>query len=156
MYRLFYILIVISLLGSCSTLNLNSMIKPEPPQIKVASLKIVKSDWPKQHFKLKLHVKNTNAFPLSFASMNFQLYLNKKQFTTGKSNPDVTLPAFGEQFLTINIISDLMEIFDSWKDWKQVLKERQLNYKIVGNVTIWKGTPQIPFEHRGQMPIEGF
>jgi LEA14-like dessication related protein len=131
------------------------MIKPEPPKISVKSLEVVKSGWPKQHFKLRLHVKNPNAFPLSFASLNFKLYINKKQFATGDSNPDTTLPAFGEQCLSINIVSNLMDVLDGWKDWKKAIKERNFNYRIVGNVTIWEGTPQIPFEHRGEMPIKG-
>jgi len=144
-----------SFLSSCAALNLNSMIKPEPPKISVRSLEVVKLGWPKQHFKIRLRVKNPNAFPLSFANMNFKLYLNKKQFTTGKSNPNVTLSAFGEQCLSINIVSNLMDILGGWKDWKKAIKGRQLNYRIVGNVTIWEGTPQIPFEHRGEVSIKG-
>ena len=155
MYKFFSILIFISFLSSCAILNLNSMIKPEPPQIRVKSLELVKSGLQEQHFKLRLHVKNPNAFPLSFASMNFKLYINKKQFTTGKTNKNYTLPAFGGQCLSINIVSNLMDILGGWKDWKKALKERKLNYRIVGNVTIWKGTPEIPFEHRGEVPIKG-
>lgn len=155
MYKFFTILIFTILFSSCATLNLNSMIKPEPPQISVKYLEMIKSGWPKQHFKLRLHVKNPNAFPLYFANLNFKLYLNQKQFTTSESNPDTTLPAFGQQCLTINIVSNIMDILDGWKDWKKAIKQRQLNYRIVGNVTILKGTPAIPFEHRGEVPIKG-
>ncbi len=156
MYKFFYILIFISVLSSCTILNLNSMMKPEPPKISVETLEVVKTGWQEQHFKLRLRVKNPNSFPLSFASMNFKLYLNNKQFTTGESKPNMTLPAFGEQCLAINIVSNLSDIFYGFKGLKKTFKERQLNYRIVGNVTIWKGTPQIPFEHRGEVPVKGF
>lgn len=156
MYKLFTFLILMSFLSACTTLNLNSMMKPEPPKISVGALEVIKTGWQEQHFKLRLRVKNPNSFPLSLASMNFQLYLNNKQFTTGESNPDMTLPAFGEQCLAINIVSNLSDIFDGFKELKKAAKKRQLNYRIVGNVTIWKGTPQIPFEHRGEVPVEGF
>jgi LEA14-like dessication related protein len=140
----FILLILIGLLTACAGIPLT---EPEAPKVSVACLRLVKAKLSEQTYRLRLRFKNPNSFPLPIAGMNFHLYINDKKFTSGMSKQSMTIPAFGEQFLDIEIVSNLMDIVEGLQDWKRTLKNSKLNYRLVGSVRIMGWAPQIPFEH---------
>jgi len=85
--------------------------------------------------KLRLRVKNPNSFPLPINHLNYQLHINDQEFTKGTSNQAVTIPASGEEFLDLEVASNLMRIIGQWSDLKTVLNQ-DFNYRLSGNINV--------------------
>lgn len=148
LYKVGILLILVSVLTACA----NMPLQPQSPQVRLTDLRVMKFNLTEQNYKLKLSLNNPNPFPLPLIGMDYQLLLNDKEFTQGTTNQPVTIPALGEQTIEINVISNLMKIIGEWHDISSVLN-RQLNYRILGNMNILNSTFKIPFQYRGDIPI---
>ena len=140
--------ILVILLAGCAGIP----IQPVSPQISLADFKIKNLGLFEQNYLLRLRLKNPNPFPLPITSLNYQLHINDKEFTRGVSNQAITLPASGEEFLDIEVVSNLMRIIEEWRDWKTVL-DRNFNYQLAGGVSVLDWAPQIPFEYKGDVKL---
>lgn len=154
MYRFFQpiiTIIFIGLLASCAGIPLT---KPEAPQVSVAGFRLVKANLLEQNYQLKLRLKNPNSFPMPISALNFQLFLNDKEFTKGTNKQPVTIPALGETVLELEFVSNLMDIVDGWRDWKNALTNRKFDYLLSGGVSLANWAPQIPFKDEGEISLE--
>lgn len=142
------IFILIGLLTACANVPLQTV----SPQVSLADFKLLNMGLMKQDYRLKLRLQNPNSFPLPISGMNYQLRLNDKEFTHGESKQAVTIPASGEEFLEIDVASNLMRILDEWKDWKAIFN-RNFDYRLSGNLSVLNGGPQIPFEYKGDISL---
>jgi len=147
------LLMLITLMMGCAGV----ITKPEPPKVSIAGFKLLKVKVFEQQYQLRLRLKNPNAFPLPLSNLNFQLYLNDKEFTSGKSKQATTIPALGEAVIEIEVASNLMDIFKGWGDWKEIFKSHQnFNYRLFGTLNIVDWAPSIPFERKGEISLEKF
>jgi len=144
----FYVLIMLVGLTHCSSI----LTQPLVPQVQVHSLNITELGLLKQKYKLTLQIANPNPFPLPIHRLNYQLYLHDKRFTQGESEKAITVPALGETTLTLNFMSNLLEIVEQWQDWKAILAQ-DLNYRLVGDIQLVNATPTIPFEYQDTLSL---
>jgi LEA14-like dessication related protein len=146
------LLLAINLLTACAGANL---VKTVAPEVSVADFQVQNLGFLEQNYKLRLQVKNPNPFPMPISGMQYTLFLNDKEFTHGESSQSVTIPASGEDFLNLEVKSNLMKILDDWKDlgdWQSIIN-RQFNYRLTGNVSMMQGTPLLPFEYKGDVAL---
>jgi len=152
MYKLLQptlLLIVVGLLTACA----NVPIQTVAPKVSLVDFRLLNLGLTEQNYLLRLSLKNPNPFPLPLSGMNYQLHINDKEFARGKNNQAITIPAAGEEFLDIQVTSNLKQIADGWQDWQALLK-RQFKYRISGGVNVMQGAAfQIPFEYQGEVPL---
>jgi len=151
MYKYFqpwFAMILVGLLAACANLPL----QPVSPQVSLADFRIKDLGLLSQNYQLRLRVKNPNSFPLPINRLDYQLHINDQEFTKGMTNQAVTIPASGEEFLDLEVASNLMRIIGQWSDLKTVLNQ-DFNYRLSGNVNVMEGVPQLPFEHKGSVPL---
>ncbi len=155
MYKFFHssiFLIFLGLLTACASVA----IQPEPPKLSVAGFKLTKLGLLEQKYRVQLRLTNPNPFSLPVERVNFQLYLNGKEFTNGHNQQPILIPPDGEEVFEIDTVSNLFEILDGWDDWKNALKNRRFTYRLVGSVRIEGDIAKKSFEHQGEIPLEVF
>lgn len=140
--------ILVGLLTACA----NMPMQPTSPQVSLTEFKLVKLGLTEQNYRLRLNLKNPNPFPLPIQSLNYQLHINDKEFAHGTNTPSITIPASGEEFLDIDVISNLMRTIGQWGDLKSLLNQK-FNYRLSGGVSMVGGMPEIPFEYEGNIPL---
>lgn len=144
----FALLILIFLLSACTNLPL----KPVTPKISLADFRLLNLGLLEQNYRLRLRLNNPNPFPLPITQFNYQVRINEQEFTQGKNNQAITIPALGEQFLDIDVTSNLMRLMGQWQDWKTLLNQR-FRYQLVGGVNVVDWAPQLPFDYQGEVAL---
>ncbi len=120
----------------------------------VEGFKLVKFDEYEQTYRLQVRLQNTNFFPLSIASVNFQLDFNDQKFITGTSSPPTTIPASGSVLLDVDFSLNLINIIKGLPDWKNAIKDRQLTYRIDGSISTEDWESQISIGDQGEISLE--
>lgn len=136
--------LLLTLLGGCAGL----FSRPEPPQISLASIRPVDMGLFEQRYRLRLRVQNPNPFALRIKGMDYSLYLNDQQFAQGVSPESATVPAYGEQVVEVDVISNLARLFDQFSE---LGRQRSLSYRLVGGIRLANVTARIPFEYQGEI-----
>jgi LEA14-like dessication related protein len=156
MYKIlppFIILIFVGLLTACADIPLQKL---KYPEVSVAGFKPVKFEQHEQKYQLQLRLKNPNFFPLPISGVNYRLFFNDKEFINGAPQQSTTIPANGEGPLDIEIVTNLMDIIKDLPDWKKILKDRQLGYRVEGAVHLKAQQFKIPFKHQGEISLEEY
>ncbi len=146
-FRQWILIIIVGILTGCANLPL----QPISPQVSLADFRLINLGLIEQNYLLKLHLKNPNPFPLPINSLNYQLQINDQIFAKGMSNKAVSIPASGEEFLVLQVASNLMRTIGQFSDLKTLIN-RNFNYQLSGNVNVISGF-QLPFEYQGEVPL---
>jgi len=144
--------LIVSLLSGCVGMPVMQTISP---QISIADFKVKNLGFLEQNYQLRLQIKNPNPIPLPISGMDYKLFLNDKEFTHGETSQGITIPASGEDFLDIEVKSNLMKVVEDWKnfdDWNSLFN-RDFNYQLKGNVSLMEGTPSLPFDKTGEVSL---
>jgi LEA14-like dessication related protein len=145
-------LFLLSLLSACVGMP---MVETISPKVSIADFKVKNLGVLEQNYQLRLQIKNPNPFPLPISGMDYKLLLNDKEFTHGESSQGVTIPASGEEFLDLEVKSNLMKVVEDWKnfgDWSSLFN-RRFSYQLKGNVSVMEGTPLLPFDKTGEVSL---
>ena len=103
--RIFW-LVLLAVLSGCSTLPG----KPEPPRVNLVGLQLVSMELFEQRYQVRLRVKNPNPYELPIQGVDFRLDINGQAFADGVSNRSVTVPAYGEQVIALEVSSNLIQV----------------------------------------------
>ena len=122
------------------------------PEVSLADFKLVNLGILEQKYRLRLNLKNPNPIPLPIAGLNYKLNINGQEFTNGVSNQAITIPASGEEYLELDVTSNLAKIVGQWGDL-QTLLNRNFNYQLTGGLNVMEGAPQIPFDYKGDISL---
>jgi len=145
--------VFLGLLTACANLS-NLPIQAVAPEVSLADFSVAEMGFSEQTYRLKLRLHNPNPFPLPLSGMNYQLYLNDKEFTRGESTDAISIPAMGEEFLELDVKGNLMSMIGGLQDLQSVFN-RVLNYRVMGGVNVIKGAPlQMPFEYKGEISLK--
>ncbi|MDM8564187.1 LEA type 2 family protein [Candidatus Halobeggiatoa sp. HSG11] len=151
MYKLFKFstsLIIIGILTACG----NMPLKTFTPEVSLQGFKLMNLGLLKQDYRLKLQLKNPNPVPIPINGLNYKLELNGQEFTNGSSDKSVTIPANGEEFLEIDVTSNLLSTIGQFKDLKSLLN-RNFEYNLSGDINVIDGTTAIPFTYKGDISL---
>jgi len=133
-------------LPACSTLPG----KTEPPRVNLVGLQLVSVELFEQRYQVRLRVKNPNAFELPIRGIDFRLDINGEAFADGVSNQSVTVPAYGEQLIALEVSSSLIQVFRQLQSLENS-QSKGFEYRINGNVAIGDGSQRLPFDYSGDM-----
>lgn len=143
--RKFIALIYVVMVSGCAALQTAL----ESPQVTLNNLQVLDMTLLEQRYAVTLRVQNPNPVPLPITGMNFQLDINDSELGRGVSNRAVTVPAYGEALVEINLTSNLMRIFSQIRGLESS-KTQSLRYRLSGGLSVSDRMSKLPFEYRGE------
>lgn len=138
------------LLTACSSLPS----KPQSPRVSLAGLNLVSMDLFEQRYQVRLRIKNPNSFALPVQGIDFHLNINGEDFADGVGNQPVTIPAYGEKVVALEVSSNLLQVLRQLR----ILEGRQLGgfeYRITGNIASGRHGWRLPFDFTGRLDAPG-
>lgn len=151
LYKIGLLLISFSLLAACDNLPLKQF-APITPQISLTNLKLREVNLLEQNFELQLELTNPNSFALPIANLDYAIYLNGKEFFKGVSNAPFSLPAKETKQIGIEVVTNLLDIFEQLRAWQDNL-QKNVNYRLVGQMKLTNWAPALTFEEMGNLPL---
>jgi LEA14-like dessication related protein len=148
MRKLFFPLLALIIFTACAGKD-NSL---EPPYVSMSNLKLLNAGLFEQNYSLKLRIQNPNDFALPILGMTYHIYINERDFARGVSNKSFTVPAFGEEIIGLNIISDLSSILGQLQGLATGRIER-VSYRLTGSAKLKNRLRKIPFENKGEFEL---
>lgn len=127
--------------------------KPQSPRVSLSNINILELGIFEQRYGLSLRIQNPNSFALPLAGMSYQLYINDESFAQGVSNDHVTIPAFGEEMVEVNVVSNLGQLAKQLTDIGSQPRPL-LQYRLDGQVKLDNFVRSIPFSYAGEVKFE--
>jgi LEA14-like dessication related protein len=140
--------VLLAVLSGCSTLPG----KPEPPRVNLVGLQLVSMELFEQRYQVRLRIKNPNAYELPIQGIDFRLDINGQAFADGVSNRSVTVPAYGEQVISLEVSSNLIQVFRQLQSLENS-RSPGFEYRINGTVAIGDYGQRLPFDYAGDMQL---
>ncbi len=147
-FKYSFIFSLIIFLSACASFA------PEPDQFKVniSSMRMLDSTLMEQRFQVSLRVMNRGRKAVSIDGMSFDIELNGKDFASGVSNEKVTIPAFSEGLVTVNVTSTIFGIIRQLHGMQQN-KSGPFRYEISGSIYPSASILSIPFKEQGEIDL---
>ena len=143
--RKLFTLILFVVLSGCAALQ--SAI--ETPHVTLNNLQVLDITLPEQRYAVTLRVQNPNPIPIPITGMNFQLDINDMELGSGVTNKAITVPAYGDALVGINLVSNLMRVFNQLRGLENN-KNQSLRYRLSGGLSISSRMGKLPFDYRGE------
>ena len=123
-------------------------VRPDPPEVSVASVRPLSIGFTKQRLEFRLRVENPNDFELPLRSLDFVADLAGERIATGRSDERVTIPANGEAFVEVEVETGVGRLLERMRD---MLENRtlELDYEVSGFVKLDNWPARIPFDVDG-------
>lgn len=143
--RKLFTLILFVVLSGCAALQ--SAI--ETPHVTLNNLQVLDITLLEQRYAVTLRVQNPNPIPIPITGMNFQLDINDMELGSGVTNKAITVPAYGDALVGINLVSNLMRVFNQLRGLENN-KNQSLRYRLSGGLSISSRMGKLPFDYRGE------
>jgi LEA14-like dessication related protein len=136
------------LVGACASLTG----RPQPPRVSLIGLSLVSVGLFEQRYQVRLRLKNPNDFELPVRGMDFRLDINGEAFAEGLSNQSVTVPAFSEEVVELEVSSSLLQVFRQLQSLQQS-GAPGLAYRVSGHVAVGSYARRLPFDYSGEFAL---
>jgi LEA14-like dessication related protein len=136
---------------ACCLLSACASIVPQlqPPVITITSVEFAGGNLQQQLLRLKLHVVNPNARPISVRGIDCTLEAAGQPLASGSTDAAFTLPAAGETDFGFNVTAD---IGGSLLALSSGLNHNPVDYHLYGKVHLSGGLVHtIPFDQKGRV-----
>lgn len=129
------------------------MADPEPPEVRVVSLKIEALGVLEQQFRVGLELANPNPYPLHLARLRLALLLQDTELARGVGVEDVRLPADGATNVDVVVTTDVARTLGVFGDW--LAGDRgAVRYALRGEATLAQRDLVLPFDGAGRIALE--
>lgn len=124
----------------------------EPPQVKLATIRVEEFSVLETVFEIHLRVFNTNDSALQIKGLQCELEINGQPFATGISDAELEIPSYGTQLVPLRAYASL---FDMIKSVQGMQNQDQLKYYIKGKVRLGAGAlPSVlSFDSEGNISL---
>lgn len=126
------------------------LLRPEPPEVRLAGLAIEEIGLFEQRYRVTLRLRNPNAFALRIEALRFDLSLNGRAFADGASARGFEVPAKGSERAEVVVVSDLAAVLDLIGPWLRG-ESGALGYRIAGEADLANRSRPVPFERSGTL-----
>ncbi len=146
--KYFSVFLLLLVLSGCAS------VVPQPDQFKVniSSMRMLESTLMEQRFQISLRVMNRGREAVSIDGMSFDIELNGKDFASGVSNKKVSIPAFSEGIVSVNVTSTIFGIIRQLHGMQQN-KPKTFQYQISGSIYPTNSLLSIPFKEEGEIDL---
>ena len=145
-YHRMPLLALVVLLGACAGLSRY----PERPRVSLVSIQPKEVALLEQRYALQIRILNPNEAAIPVAGMSYSLELNGREFAYGVSRQAVTIPAFGEALLDVDVVSNLLNVLQQMQEMSETRQEN-LRYRLAGKISLSNGSLSLPFDYQGEL-----
>src|SRR5215467_13818368 len=136
------------LLSACSTMPKDF----ETPKVSIANIAPNDMTLMEQRFDVQLRIQNPNNFDLGINGVRFDIALNGREFGSGMSGAKVTVPRFGSEVISGEVITGLGSILRQAQQLSS--GGTKVQYSLKGKAFADSpGTFTIPFEDIGDIDL---
>ncbi len=136
------------LIGACAGIGSAPM---QPPHVSLVDLRVNEVKLFEQRYGMELRVQNPNSVALPIVGMEYSVRLNDVDFGKGVSRQAVTVPAYGEALIQVDLVSSTWSLLQRIKDLQQGRLPQSLKVQIAGGVSLAQGTGPLPFSFQGEI-----
>lgn len=145
--RLFLLGLLAALAGCAGLLQ-----RPASPHVTLADLQVLEIGLFEQRYRVELRIQNPNDHPLAVRGMDFSLDLNGRDFASGVTPRAFSVPAYGEQRVAVDVVSNLARVFEQLRDLGRA-QTRLLSYRLAGNLHLADSPLRLPFQYAGELSL---
>ena len=113
------------IIAACSTMPRDF----ETPKFSIADIAPKDMTLMEQRFDVKVRIQNPNNFDLGINGVRFDIALNGKEFGTGMSGAKVTVPRFGSEVISGEVITGLGSILRQVQGFTSGITKVQFSLK---------------------------
>jgi len=145
--RVILLLVVFSLFG-CAGLGY----REDQLKVTIADIKMLDSTLMEQRFLVKLRVQNRGQEALSVRGMSFDVELNGKDFGSGVSNQEVSVPAFEDAVIDVKLTSTIFGVIRQLQSMRK-LESKPFMYRLSGRLNTLGSMISLPFSEEGEIDL---
>lgn len=134
------------LLAGCAGLGAYS----EAPRVSLVSIQPRELGVLEQRYGLRLRILNPNDTALPLEGMSYSLQINDREFAYGVSRQPVSIPAYGEALLEVDVVSNLLGVLQQLQE-ANTGKRESLKYRLTGSLSLENRLGKLPFDYRGEL-----
>jgi LEA14-like dessication related protein len=124
----------------------------EPPRVTLVDMQPLEMKLFEQRYALQLRIQNPNPYDLPITGMDFRMRINDADFASGVSRTGVTVPAYGERVIDVEVSSSLVSLLRQLQDVGK--GDRQtFSYGLSGHIRIAGRLATVPFAYRGEIGL---
>ena len=137
--------LILAAVSACATMRYS-----ESPRVHLVALRPLDIQLFEQRYRVRLRVQNPNPAELPIRGVDFELAVNGRAFASGVSAEPITVPAFGEAVLEVDVASSLVRLIEQFRT---LGRSQSLNYLVTGTIAV-DGLPgRLPFRREGVLDL---
>jgi LEA14-like dessication related protein len=144
--RLLVALGAAALLAGCAGLGAYR----EPPRVSLVSIEPLDMTLLEQRYALDLRIMNPNAAEIPINGLSYTIEINQREFAYGVSRQTVTIPAYGEAVLEVEVVSNLLDVLRQLQSLQED-KPAALDYRLFGKLSLANSSFRLPFDYSGEL-----
>jgi LEA14-like dessication related protein len=122
----------------------------EPPRVSLVSIQPKEMGVLEQRYGLQLRILNPNDTALPVTGMQYSLQINDREFAYGVSRQPVSIPAYGEALLDVDVVSNTLRVLQQLQE-TSTGKQESLKYRISGSLSLENQPGTLPFDYHGEL-----
>lgn len=123
----------------------------QPPHVSLVDLRVQDVKLFEQRYGMELRVQNPNSVPLSIVGMDYSVRLNDIEFGKGVSRQPVTVPAYGEAVIVVDLVSSTWSLLQRVRELQRGRLPQGLKVRIAGGMSLARGAEPLPFMFQGEI-----
>lgn len=125
----------------------------ETPRVSLVSIQPSELGVFEQRYRLGLRILNPNDAALPLAGMSYSLQINDREFAYGVSRQPVSIPAYGEAVLDVDVVSNLLGVLQQLQE-AHAGTRRSLKYRLSGTLSLQNRPGKLPFDYQGELSYQ--
>jgi LEA14-like dessication related protein len=122
----------------------------ESPRVSLVSIQPEEMGVLEQRYGLQLRILNPNDTALPVTAMQYSLQINDREFAYGVSRQPVSIPAYGEAVLDVDVVSNLLKVLQQLQE-ASTGKQESLKYRLSGSLSLENHLGKLPFDYHGEL-----
>lgn len=122
----------------------------EAPRVSLLSIEPLDMTLLEQRYALELRIMNPNTADIPLAGLDYTIEINQREFAYGVSRQQVTIPAFGEAVLQVEVVSSLLSVLSQLHSLQED-KQEALQYRLSGKLSLANSSLRLPFDYSGEL-----
>jgi len=144
--RIFLLLCCTVILTACSTFGGYQ----EAPRVSLISIQPIEMGFLEQRYGLQLRIMNPNDDAIPVKGLSYSIEINGHEFAYGVSRQPVSIPAFSEALLDVEVVSNLLNVMQQVQEMSSETGN-SLHYRLRGKISLEKSLAQLPFNVEGKL-----
>ena len=122
----------------------------ETPRVSLVSIQPIEMGLLEQRYGLQLRIMNPNDDEIPVKGLSYSIEINGHEFAYGVSRQPVSIPAFSEALLDVEVVSNLLNVMQQFQEMNSENSD-SLSYRLRGKISLKNSLAKLPFNVEGQL-----